>query len=489
MSLHARNKITNYSNEMSSRIVITSTGYSDVLDTTKYEPLKCWYIKKGLFTKKYGYTITDSNHTKCRLEIPNEFGNTIIVDDIPYYNAYNSLIIFAFDKENNSYYELFNESSKINPININKLENMVMIIQNEYGMYVINKNNKDYYENAIFSKLSNDGKSINAKIFADGIRNREISYEDYPVSGEGIIIKTNRDSSFMNINDEFKIQFSLNKSLPSQIAAKYFDNYDLELLENEFEDDDTLNYQFNYKYLSDEQFGEIDFFKNKLPKYSIYGLEVSLILDAVQNNCSFQDSWFETEDERNKTRESCVKIFEKIKEKYNLNENDAAQYLYDKYVSNNYYIGKSINHFLAINRIDYKRFGEIWKNKYNQIHMELIDQGILNIKWKSETQLFKIVKSLYPDTIYQYRDSWLGLQSLDIYIPSLKIGIEYQGKQHYEPIDIFGGEEHFNKQQKLDNKKRNLCINNSVKLIEWKYDCPITKLNVKNEISVILEER
>ena len=38
---------------------------------------------------------------------------------------------------------------------------------------------------------------------------------------------------------------------------------------------------------------------------------------------------------------------------------------------------------------------------------------------------------------------WLGLQHVDIWFPKYKIGIEYQGKQHDEPVEFFGGEESF----------------------------------------------
>ena len=57
---------------------------------------------------------------------------------------------------------------------------------------------------------------------------------------------------------------------------------------------------------------------------------------------------------------------------------------------------------------------------------------------EKRNNLFKVVKKEYPDALYQYHSEWLGRQSLDIYIPSLRIGIEYQGIQHYEAVDYFG---------------------------------------------------
>lgn len=47
--------------------------------------------------------------------------------------------------------------------------------------------------------------------------------------------------------------------------------------------------------------------------------------------------------------------------------------------------------------------------------------------------------------------------------------IECQGQQHFYPIDIFGGEERFKKQQEYDNKKKEYCKNNNILLIEIPY--------------------
>ena len=43
--------------------------------------------------------------------------------------------------------------------------------------------------------------------------------------------------------------------------------------------------------------------------------------------------------------------------------------------------------------------------------------------------------------------------SYDVYICGLKIAIEYQGKQHFEPVDFFGGKDSFENQQYRDRSK------------------------------------
>jgi len=58
----------------------------------------------------------------------------------------------------------------------------------------------------------------------------------------------------------------------------------------------------------------------------------------------------------------------------------------------------------------------------------------------------------------------------DFYLPTYNICIEYNGRQHYENVSIFGGEKEFKKIQKRDNIKKEYCINNNIPLIIIKYD-------------------
>jgi hypothetical protein len=58
----------------------------------------------------------------------------------------------------------------------------------------------------------------------------------------------------------------------------------------------------------------------------------------------------------------------------------------------------------------------------------------------------------------------------DFYIPKNNICIEYQGKQHYEPVGHFGGLDKFSEQLKRDKIKSEYCYNNNIHLIIIKYD-------------------
>ena len=120
-----------------------------------------------------------------------------------------------------------------------------------------------------------------------------------------------------------------------------------------------------------------------------------------------------------------------------------------------------------------------WRLARTKIRTKLTAEGVIKPKWKHELSLFHAVRRFYPDTLYQYRPDWLGRQSLDLYIPSLRTAIEYQGIQHYLPVEFFGGEEALSQRRDLDRVKKELCAVNSVRLIEWPYSVDPTEKNVK----------
>ena len=97
--------------------------------------------------------------------------------------------------------------------------------------------------------------------------------------------------------------------------------------------------------------------------------------------------------------------------------------------------------------------------------------------WKSETKLYKLIKKLFPNcsVIHHYFPPFLKGQELDIYVEGLRLGIEYQGRQHFEPIDFFGGQEGFKLTQKRDNRKQELCKKNGVILEYFDYSEPLSR--------------
>jgi len=87
--------------------------------------------------------------------------------------------------------------------------------------------------------------------------------------------------------------------------------------------------------------------------------------------------------------------------------------------------------------------------------------------WVAETILYYAIKQALPqyDVLHHATPSWLGRQHLDIYIPELRVAIEYQGLQHDEPVEYFGGAEAFEQTKKRDAKKKRACTRNGIRLI------------------------
>ena len=98
--------------------------------------------------------------------------------------------------------------------------------------------------------------------------------------------------------------------------------------------------------------------------------------------------------------------------------------------------------------------------------------------WISETELFYKLKNAFNghEVIHHGRPEWLGRQHFDIWFPELKVAIEYQGKQHDEPIEFFGGQKAFEKNKKRDLIKKAKSEKNNVTLIEVRENYKLEKL-------------
>lgn len=53
----------------------------------------------------------------------------------------------------------------------------------------------------------------------------------------------------------------------------------------------------------------------------------------------------------------------------------------------------------------------------------------------------------------------------DFYLPNYSLCIEYNGEQHYEPVEFFGGKSGFKKQVKSDKIKQKYCNENNIELL------------------------
>lgn len=106
-------------------------------------------------------------------------------------------------------------------------------------------------------------------------------------------------------------------------------------------------------------------------------------------------------------------------------------------------------------------------------------------RWKNETTLYNIILSIYSNltVVHHYRAPWLENLELDIFIQELKIGIEYQGIQHYKPLKHWGGEEGLKQRKLNDVRKETLCEKHNVRLIYFTYQEDITLEFVLKQLS------
>ena len=107
--------------------------------------------------------------------------------------------------------------------------------------------------------------------------------------------------------------------------------------------------------------------------------------------------------------------------------------------------------------------GEVFKQTPND---HLCGKGCPSCKEsKLEKHLKVLLKKHNIEFEYKKHFDWLGRQHLDFYLPKYNIGIECQGKQHFESVDAFGGEKEFIKRKDLDKLKLDKCVRNNIKLL------------------------
>ena len=86
---------------------------------------------------------------------------------------------------------------------------------------------------------------------------------------------------------------------------------------------------------------------------------------------------------------------------------------------------------------------------------KFFENNNMNYTWQKTFKDCKDQRCLPYDFYFEYNDDeWL---------------LEYQGKQHFEPIEFFGGQKQFKIQQKHDKIKKEYALENGYKLIEVPY--------------------
>jgi len=108
--------------------------------------------------------------------------------------------------------------------------------------------------------------------------------------------------------------------------------------------------------------------------------------------------------------------------------------------------------------------------------------------WVSEALLSKLISRLLPEheVIRHHRPQWLEGLELDIYVPNLRLGIEYQGQQHFHAVEAWGGQTALARVQKSDARKLELCRLAGVSLLTVDYTEPLTEEYVSTLLACVV---
>ncbi len=114
-----------------------------------------------------------------------------------------------------------------------------------------------------------------------------------------------------------------------------------------------------------------------------------------------------------------------------------------------------------------KRISEAFREAENRLRQHLGEKNV-GEQWTDEAELFYAIKRAFPQfqVIHHGRPDWLGQMHLDVWIPELKVAIEYHGPQHFEAMEHYGGAEALEATKKRDALKRAACERMGVQMLE-----------------------
>jgi hypothetical protein len=120
---------------------------------------------------------------------------------------------------------------------------------------------------------------------------------------------------------------------------------------------------------------------------------------------------------------------------------------------------------------------------YEQRRLEPPKENPTRTKWKYQSLCCKALEEIYNKPFISVRPSWLknpetnGVLEIDCYNDDLKIGVEYNGMQHYVYPNIYHKtQEEFIKLVRRDQYKHKKCDENGVYLITVPYNVPQNKI-------------
>lgn len=113
--------------------------------------------------------------------------------------------------------------------------------------------------------------------------------------------------------------------------------------------------------------------------------------------------------------------------------------------------------------------GKFWQSPLNHVFGKCkCPQCNSNKRSKKEEQIAQFLDEHDIKYVREKTFPWLKNKAtlfLDFYLTDYNIAIEYQGEQHYRPIEKFGGEKEFSEIKERDEKKKELCNEHSIKIL------------------------
>ena len=111
--------------------------------------------------------------------------------------------------------------------------------------------------------------------------------------------------------------------------------------------------------------------------------------------------------------------------------------------------------------------------------------------WVNEMLVVNTVRYLFPDFTVEHQASpqWLGRQRFDAYIQEKKVAIEYNGAQHYQPVNLFGGEAGLAATQARDQQKLHLAEQHGVEIVVFSHDETLSDELIQHRVQAAIDRQ
>ena len=126
--------------------------------------------------------------------------------------------------------------------------------------------------------------------------------------------------------------------------------------------------------------------------------------------------------------------------------------------------------------------GKIYKAN---LHGLMTDKGqrcpICGLKSRGEEKIENFLNRYNVSYIPQYRLEEFKKAPYDFFLPTYNLLIEFQGIQHFQPVEKFGGKATFKRRLEIDEKKKELAKQNGLNFFE------ITYLDLNNIDNILIQ--